>query len=414
MNANEQTVTANSTESYFTSLFYRWFVEYNPLYFASALCFVFGVFLASKGMSQINWLDGQLLLTAVIECYEFLLLAASFFLYRVARLRRPAVILAIINICFLFDCTYQTEHISANPEFGVIASFLWIGAVAVKLITLAWIFRLQVSWIGYAIPVFAAAGIAVGPHLLFYSNISKSLIHLLATWFGVGLVILFCCFRPTVSCSGSTDAHCRYTLGKVWSAAWLIWVGFYLFHIISWIRFFDIAINLANLAPVFAVLPFVSQDEEFAWGGVLLVMLLSLAGPPTYWTAAVLCALVFYWCGAVNRQPRLYVGAIICLHLALRTAGWDAFPFPAPDQWLVVMTGLGLIAIGWAYRLGSAFVVGTFGGIAYWDPPAPRNIMQWGALFIAAGFISLFAGVAANWWFRFVGSDTEKEAPKGG
>ena len=414
MNRVDQRQPAARADGVIVSLFYRWFVEYNPLYFASALCFVFGVFLVSRGMNQINWLDGQLLLTAVIESYEILLLAGSYLLYRIAGLRRPAVILAIINICFLFDCTYQTEHISTVPGLAELATFTWIVTFAAKLIALALIFRLRVPWIGYAIPILAAAGIAVGPHLLYYSGIDKSLIHLAATWYGVVLAILFLWFRPTVACTGPSDTAGRMVLGKVWTAAWIIWAGLYLFHTISWIRFFDIAINPANLAPIFAVLPFWSKEEAYSWVGLTLVMVFSLGNPSLFSMAALLCALIFYVCGAAGRHPRLYVGAIICLHLALRTVGWQAFPLPDPSQWLVVVTGVSLIAVGWICRLVSPFLVVTYGGIAYWNPPGPRNIMEWGALFIAAGFASLFAGVAANWWFRFVSADIEKQPVKGG
>lgn len=414
MNPIDLKPTAIVSTDTIASLFYRWFVEFNPLYFASALFFVFGVFLVSKGMSQINWLDGQLLLTAVIESYEILLLAGSFILYRVAGLRRPAVILAIINICFLFDCTYQTEHISTVPAVGEIATLLWIFAFAAKLIALAWIFRLRVSLIGYAIPILAAVGIAVPPHLLYYSGIDKSLIHLVATWYGVALAVLFLWYRPVVTCEGPPDPEGRVVLGKVWNAAWMIWGGFYLFHTLSWIRFYDIAISPANLAPIFAILPFVSEKEEFTWVGLPLVMVFSLGSPPFFSLVSILCTLVFFWRAVAGRHPRLYIGAILCFHLALRTIGWEAFPFPDPNQWLVVLTGVSLLAVGWSYRLLSAFLIATFGGFAYWNPPGPRNIMEWGALFIAAGFASLVAGVAANWWFRFISSDMEKPTVKKG
>jgi hypothetical protein len=199
-------------------------------------------------------------------------------------------------------------------------------------------------------------------------------------------------------------------LDKVWTATWIIWGGFYLFHTISWIRFFDIVINPANLAPVFAVLPFLSEKEEAGWLGLALVMVFSLGNPLYFPLAALLCGMVFLLCGATGRHPRMYVGAIICLHLALRTFGWMEYPMPDPDQFLVVLTVIALVMVGWAYRLASAFLVATFGGIAYWHPPGPRNTMEWGALFIAAGFASLFAAVAASWWFRFMSVDREKPA----
>jgi len=391
-------------------LFYRWFVLYNPLYFISALCFVFGVYLVSTGMNQINWIDGQIILTAVIEFYEILLLAGSLLLYRIASLRRPAVILAIINICFLFDCTYQIEHISSVPYFGQISTLIWISLFALKLIALTWIFRLDVPLAGYLIPILAGVGIAVPPHFLYYTTIDSSLIHLVSTWYGAVLTVIFLWFRPVVGCPEARDPQRRTILNRVFNAAWLIWSGFYLFHTISWIRFFDIDVSLANLAPVFVVLPFVSKKEEFTWIGSALVMLLSLAHPPIFCVAAFFIGMVFLLNGMKNRQPRLYIGAILSIYLALATVGWQNFPLPKPDLSLTVLTGMGLVSIGWYFRLISAFLIAILGGLAYWNPRGPHDIMEWGALFIAVGFISLGAGILANWKFRFMSSNMEENS----
>jgi len=391
-------------------LFYRWFVLYNPLYFISALCFVFGVYLVSKGMNQINWIDGQIILTAVIEFYEILLLAGSFLLYRIASLRRPAVILAIINICFLFDCTYQIEHISSVPYFGQISTVIWIILFALKLAALTWIFRLKVPLVGYIIPILAAVGIAVPPHFLYYTTIDSSLIHLVSTWYGALLAVIFLWLRPVVSFPKVLDPQRNAILNRVLNAAWLIWGGFYLFHTISWIRFFDIDISLANLAPILVVLPFVSKKEEFTWVGSALVILFSMAHPPIFCVAALLIGMVFLLNGINNRHPRLYIGAILSLYLTLLTVGWQNFPLPEPDPWLTVLTGIGLVTIGWCYRLISAFLLVILGGFAYWNPRGPRDIMEWGALFIAVGFISLVAGILANWKFRFMSSNMEENS----
>ena len=361
-------------------------------------------------MNQIDWIDGQIILTAVIEFYEILLLAGSFLLYRIASLRRPAVILAIINICFLFDCTYQIEHISSVPYFGQISTVIWIFLFALKLIALTWIFRLKVPLVGYIIPILAAVGIAVPPHFLYYTTIDSSLIHLASTWYGVLLTAIFLWFRPVVSCPEVRDPLGRIILSRVLNAAWLIWGGFYLFHTISWIRFFEIDISLANLAPIFVVLPFISKKEVFTWIGSVLVILLSLTHPPIFCVAVLLLGMVFLLNGINNRQPRLYIGAILSLYLTLLTVGWQNFPLPEPDLILAVITGMGLVTIGCFYRLISAFIIVILGGLFYWNPRGPRDIMEWGALFIAVGFISLVAGILANWKFRFMSSNMEMKS----
>ena len=80
-----------------------WFVQYNPLYFFSALCVLFGVFLISKGLPELDWRKGQSLLTAVMQFYEILLIAGAALLVRMAGQYRPAVILALIEIFFIFS-----------------------------------------------------------------------------------------------------------------------------------------------------------------------------------------------------------------------------------------------------------------------------------------------------------------------
>jgi hypothetical protein len=165
MNANTTSKPLFVNQHYLNDLFYHWFVKYNPLYFVSALCFLGGVFLASKGMRGINWIDGQVLLTGVIELYQILLLACSFILFRVISQTRPAVILVIMNIFFLFDCTYQTEHLSSVQSIGGFWTVLWIMLFALKLKCLTGIFRLKIPVIGFLVPIFAAIGIAGAPYL---------------------------------------------------------------------------------------------------------------------------------------------------------------------------------------------------------------------------------------------------------
>ena len=103
MNRIDRSNIIHHNLNFMNYVFYEWFVRYNPLYFVSAACFVIGVFLVSQGMHNINFIDGQIILTAVIESYEILLLTGSFILFRMVSQARPAVILAIMNIFFLVD-----------------------------------------------------------------------------------------------------------------------------------------------------------------------------------------------------------------------------------------------------------------------------------------------------------------------
>jgi hypothetical protein len=390
------------------ALFYKWFVKYNPLYFLSAGCFVFGVFLVSKGMHNINWIDGQIILTAIIESYQILLLAGGFILYRMVSQTRPAVILAVMNIFFLFDCTFQTEHLSSVQYLGGISTILWILLFSLKLKALTWIFRLKLPVVGFLVPVFAAIGIAGTPYFLYYTQIDESLIHLIMTWYGVLLAVLFLWFRPTVSCRNELAAESKTILLRVSNAAWMIWGGFYLYHLVSWIRFFDIDINLANVAPIFIILPFITEDEGFTWAGCILTIIFSLSNPSLFWFAALLAGLAFCLKGWKNRQPRLYIGAILAIHISMLTVGWQNYPLPEPSLWFCVSTGIGLLVIGWIFRLISAFAIVLLGTIIFWNPRGPRDSIEWGSLFIAIGFTTLVAGIIMNWKLRLTFTNTAR------
>lgn len=395
--------------NYIKYLFHKWFVNYNPLYFISALCFIFGVFLVSRDMHKIHWIDGQIILTGVIESYEVVVLAGSFILYRIVSQFRPAIILALLNIIFLFDCTFQTEHISTVYYLGGISTVLWILLFAVKLKILTWIFRLKIPLVSYIVPVLAAIGVAGTPYLLSYTNLDRSIIYLLITWYGAVLAALVFWFRPSVTCRNKLDEKGKTILLRITNAAWMIWGGFYCYHLISWIVFFNIKINFANVAPFFIILPFVSEEEGYTWAGGISAITLSLSNPPLFWLTAFMAGLVFFLKGWKNGQPRLYIGTILSFFFVYLTMGWQSYPLPHPTPGLVVITGIGLLTIGWVFRLTFAFLVVLFGAIIFWNPRGPQSIIEWGYLFIGIGFTTLTAGILMNWKLRFVSINTEKE-----
>jgi len=172
-------------------LLHYWFVQYNPLYCFSALCVLCGTFLVTNGLETIGWEQGQILLTIVIQAYEILLLISTALLFRVAGQRRPAVILGIVEVFFLFDPTFQTMTIAHLGTTGLVMSTAWVVMVLVKLEILAWIFRLKTSPTALILPALAAVGVAGMPYALGYTGAANGTIHLIATWYVVGLVAVF-------------------------------------------------------------------------------------------------------------------------------------------------------------------------------------------------------------------------------
>ena len=71
-------------------LFHRWFVQYNPLYFAGALCILGGVILVTRDPG--DWDSGQLALAGIIQLYEVALIAGAAILFNLPGQRRPAAV----------------------------------------------------------------------------------------------------------------------------------------------------------------------------------------------------------------------------------------------------------------------------------------------------------------------------------
>ncbi len=152
---------------------------------------------------------------------------------------------------------------------------------------------------------------------------------------------------------------------------------------------------------VFIILPFITEEEGLTWAGCILAITFSVSILSLFWFTALLAGMVFYLKGWQNRQPRLYIGAILALHFSLSTFGGEGYSFSDPPLLLIVSTGFGLLAIGWIFRLISAFLIVLLGVIVFWNPRGPQGIIEWGSLLMAIGFATLIGGIILNWKLRF-------------
>src|SRR4051794_24529894 len=94
-----------------SALMHRWFVQYNPLYFASTLFVLLGVVLLTR--DPLDWSHGQLTLAGLIQLYELALIGGAALLFNLPGQRRPAVILAIVALIFAFDITFRTQGLAS-------------------------------------------------------------------------------------------------------------------------------------------------------------------------------------------------------------------------------------------------------------------------------------------------------------
>ena len=131
-------------------LLHHCFVQYNPLFFFSALCFLGGVALVSHAFAALKIGREFMSLAGVVQAYELAVILGAALLYRLPGQRRPAVILALLALILVFDPTNQIEALATlrNGAWGV-----WALLVPAKLALLARAVRVRASpgvWAGVA------------------------------------------------------------------------------------------------------------------------------------------------------------------------------------------------------------------------------------------------------------------------
>lgn len=383
----------------FEALLHYWFIQYNPLYFFSALCMLGGMFLLSRGLTELDWHGGQLFLTGVVQTYEIIIIAGAALLFRTEGQRRPAVILGVMEIFFLFDGTFRTEMIASLGSHGLVWAGAWIALTALKLWAMVWAFRLKISVSAFLLPLLAALGIALFPQLLEKANMDKSWLHLLAIWYGVGLVMCAKFLKPRVECRIMLDAWGLKVLRRSTMAAWGMWTGFYLFHLLIWSAMFHIPFTAAQAAPFMLGL-FLLNEEVWAWSAGAAILALSATFPGAVTPVAIIVGIFFGLKGWHDKRRRLYIGAVFSIYIALWTLGWTGGALPELNLWLNGAAIAVLLAMAWMLRLPSAIPAALLIMLAGAEAFMPRGRLQWGSFVMVMGFTSLVAGIAMNIWYR--------------
>lgn len=423
------------------ALAHRWFVQYNPLYLVSAALVLVGVFLVSDGLARSEGLTSELWLTAVVELYQALLIGGAALLYRIGQ-RRPAVMLALLEVVYLCDLTLQTLVASHLGAVGVAASALWLALFVVKLHALAWALRLRLSPGAALLPSLGAAGLAILPHLLSHRVLVPRSATLLVVWWLFGLAAAGLWSERRVSSRDSLDRWGQTVLRRATRAAWIVWLVLPVGHLLWWSSDFD----LRPLPLLFAAATLLATRWMKTEAGVWIAVILALVGvahlePVALCSAATMAALVLALRGwrpqpvTVSRAAsptaahpyrlppgsapetesyrpawhrpearRLYLGALVLLWLALWSAGWQGGAWPAHRLWLDLPLSALLLLVAWRRRLYLALVplVMVNGHLALERGlvSAPRSSLQWGVVVLASGFAALLVGLLVNWRAR--------------
>jgi len=387
---------SNDLPDWLNKKLHYWFVQYNPLYFFSALCILFGMFLISRGLVELDWSQGQLLLTVVMQLYEIVLIIGGALLFRFKGNYRPAVILGLIEIFFLFDCTFRTEMMTTMGIVGGITSVVWVALVAFKLMALVWMFHLKVPSVVIIIPTLAAMGIAGVPHALELLKEDQVLITLGAIWYGVILMVSVQTIRPRIDCTITLDDWGKTVLNRVKKTALLMWSGFYLFHLMTWIEMFDIPFSYAYAGPFF-LFWFFPKKEIWTWVGGLVIIGLTSVMPSAVTSTAFIVAIFYGLKARQTKRHRFYLGAVIYSYLACWAMGWKGGLLPEPNLWLILTTTMILVVMAWYWRLLSAVPATVLVMLSGAEIFLPQGSFQWGSFILVIGFTTLIAGIAVNW-----------------
>jgi hypothetical protein len=423
-------------------LFHTWFVQYNPLYLVSAACVLVGVYLVSEGLSEEVGLRAELWLTAITELYQVLLIAGAAILYRIGQ-RRPAVMLALLEVTYLVDLTFQNGVAAHLGLLGVVASVGWAVFTVVKIRALAWALRLKLSRSMVVVSGVGAVLIAALPHVLIRSFFAPQTMAALVgcAVFALGAVRLWGTQEVASSDEHGLSKWGQTVLRRAVTGTWYIWGALFVGHMLWWSFEFDVYVLPPVLTAVGLLAAARTRSEWAVWiaatiaivvnawlmpgvvSGVALMagVVFGLRGwlgnpagdeqvelPPVldrhpYRTADELSAPARFW-RRVPGPPRLYVGAALCVYLSIWTLGWSAGPWPEHRLWLDLVLSAALLGLLLGHRVRLAILPLVLVHLHHMVQArlvsAPATKLHWGIGLLVAGFLLLNIGVVLNYVFR--------------
>lgn len=395
-----------------------WFVEFNPLYFISAFCVLYGVFLIARNIDSVATVTperAQLILFFVMQAYEVLLIGGAAFLVQRAGAVRPAVLLAMLEALFVFDCTFRLEGIALiGPLAAPLMLGLWLGFTAAKVWALATIFRIALPPRLLASTI-AVAGAIVGIiMLLSQPGSNKTLVLQLAALFGTGALLMLEARRPVLVSLLARGEEQNLLNARCIRAVFRLLIGAYFYHVWSYILLAaSVDVRAAAILPqagaFFLLYAIIRKSDKEAWVFGVLTLLSVLPTSAHIAYALFVIAGVFAWRVWQGARMGLAVGAAFAAYGGLWLFGWSGGdqgipPLPPILSWQTMLLGAALGLIGWLLRDPLVWAM-LAGGIVYGaylavEPLVPKSELGLGVLLLGAGFLAFVIGIAVNWWFR--------------
>jgi hypothetical protein len=434
--------TPGGAPPFWRRLFYRWFVEYNPLYLVSAALVLGGLFLCSRELAGEGSVAGILGVAAIAEIYAASLIGGAALLTRIGH-RRPAVMLALLAVLYQGDLTLQTETCAYLGGVAPWAAAAWLAIFMAKLHALAWAMKVRLSRSAVATFALGAAGLAAFPFLIERLD-ARAASMLVAAWiFALGSLA-----RPgSVTSLVPLDAWARIVLRRAVRAAWLSSALLLAGHVLFWA-----SEHRLPLAPLLAIMPLLLvrhlRGEVHVWAVSLGTLALVGAKLPDAFSLTALAAAAALTLralgplarpaspGAADHDPspyraglppglsviahaeapslplpltaaarmRLLTGALFAAYLSAWTLGWSGGAWPAHVLALDVAMAAVVLALAWRARLRIALAplsaLALHFAFATRLVPIPRSLLEWGGAAVGLGFALLLASLATAYRLR--------------
>jgi hypothetical protein len=397
--------------------FRYFFVEFNPLYFISAFCILYGVFLIARNMDALDSHFGgfgQGILFIVMQIYEALIIGGVAFLVHYARARRPAALLCVLESVLLFDCTFRLEGFALLGIFGACLTFSWLLLTCVKIWALGKAMRIKLTGTHYVSIVGTAAMIVGFIALSSQPHTNKLLVLQIAAWLGAFVLLALYVKRPQLSTLFAKTDQQRLQFNRCINAAFRIMAGFYFYHIWAYILFAaDPTVTGAAILPqsaaVFLLYALLRERQSDTWCFGALTVGAAMSAPVAIPYAMCLVGAVFAYRVWKGGHSNLAVGATFAIYAGMWLLGWQGWGqqlpnLPAVISWETIGLCAVLGLIGFFLRNVAAMSILGLGTLyAIYTSTAqvlPTSELGRGVWIMGAGFVVFAIGIAINWWCR--------------
>jgi hypothetical protein len=397
--------TPDEGAQFWRRLFYRWFVEYNPLYLVSAALVLGGCSLWARGLVDRDSLAGPLGIAAVAELYAISLALGAALLTRIG-LRRPAVMLSLLFVLYHWDMTLHTETCAYLGTAGALATCAWFLMFVVKLYAIAWALRVNLSRHVVAPAIVAAAGLALAPRVL-PSLGERGGGALLAVW----IFALVALYRPDGV--ASVDGWGQLVLRRVTRAAWLLSGALVGAHVFFWFRDHNLSLFAAFLAVPLLIARRI-RGEARMWALVLCTLFFAAEVQPSAFFVIALLAAASLCLRAMSpssplivgapERGRLLSGALFAGYLALWTLHWSGGSWPAHSVGLDLCVTVAVALMIWRSHIRCVLLplAACYCHLVLQAHllPMPSSVAAWGEAAVALGFALLAGSLFTSYRLR--------------